>query len=73
MIPVIYFIWSLKLGPKASTNPWGATGLEWSVSSPPPTHNFATIPVVDEEAYDYPRLHGGPQPALTEDAGADHD
>jgi hypothetical protein len=25
------------------------------VSSPPPTHNFETIPVVTEEPYDYAR------------------
>jgi cytochrome o ubiquinol oxidase subunit 1 len=27
-------------------DPWGARTLEWSISSPPPFYNFATIPVV---------------------------
>ena len=42
-------------GPKASTNPWMAKGLEWEkASSPPVTANFETPPVVTEEAYNYP-------------------
>jgi cytochrome c oxidase subunit 1 len=54
LIPLIYFTWSLKSGPKASANPWGAKGLEWEkASSPPSQHNFEKTPVVNEEAYDY--------------------
>jgi cytochrome c oxidase subunit I len=53
VIPIVYLIWSLKFGPKASANPWGAVGLEWETTSPPPVHNFATRPVVTTEAYDY--------------------
>ncbi len=33
-------------GRKAQANPWGASTLEWSVSSPPPPYNFAVIPQV---------------------------
>ena len=33
-------IWSRFKGPVASENPWGATSLEWSTSSPPPFDNF---------------------------------
>ncbi len=29
MMPMIYFIWSLRYGKVATANPWGATGLEW--------------------------------------------
>jgi len=29
LMPMIYFIWSLRYGQVASANPWGATGLEW--------------------------------------------
>ena len=29
MIPLIYFLWSLKYGKPAGNNPWGAKGLEW--------------------------------------------
>jgi cytochrome c oxidase subunit 1 len=53
MIPVFYLVWSMRYGPRASANPWGATGLEWQTSSPPPTHNFLETPVVTTEPYHY--------------------
>ena len=53
LLPVVYLIWSLKYGPIAGDNPWGATGLEWKTPSPPPTYNFDETPVVTEEAYAY--------------------
>jgi cytochrome c oxidase subunit 1 len=53
LIPAIYFLWSLKYGRLAGPNPWGATGLEWQTSSPPPTENFAITPIVTTEAYEY--------------------
>ena len=53
LIPLIYLIWSMRYGPAAGPNPWGARGLEWEVPSPPPTENFEEIPVVAEEAYNY--------------------
>lgn len=53
LIPVIYLVWSMRYGPLASTNPWGAKGLEWETSSPPPTENFETMPVVTHEPYEY--------------------
>jgi cytochrome c oxidase subunit I len=34
-------IWSRFKGPFASENPWEATSLEWSTTSPPPFDNFA--------------------------------
>ncbi len=52
--PMIYLVWSLWFGKRASANPWEAKGLEWTTSSPPPTHNFLAEPVVDFEPYDYP-------------------
>jgi cytochrome c oxidase subunit 1 len=54
--PAFYLIWSLFKGKPAPANPWDAKGLEWTVPSPPSKHNFETIPVVEEEAYDYSRL-----------------
>ncbi|MGD0964064.1 MAG: cbb3-type cytochrome c oxidase subunit I [Candidatus Acidiferrales bacterium] len=54
VIPLIYFYWSWNYGPPAGPNPWGATGLEWTTASPPPTENFDHIPVVTEDAYNYP-------------------
>ena len=53
VMPMVYFIWSLRYGKVAPANPWGASGLEWKTSSPPPVHNFEEMPVVNEEAYDY--------------------
>jgi cytochrome c oxidase subunit 1 len=56
LIPTIYFIWSMRYGKRAGNNPWGAYGLEWQTTSPPPTHNFLQTPVVEHEAYDYPSM-----------------
>jgi cytochrome c oxidase subunit 1 len=56
LIPLIYLIHSMRYGKRAEDNPWGAVGLEWETSSPPPTHNFWEPPVVVAEAYDYPGL-----------------
>ncbi len=53
ILPMIYFLWSLRYGANAGPNPWNAVGLEWMVPSPPPTHNFDETPVVTWEAYDY--------------------
>ena len=33
-------VWSRFKGAKAPDNPWEATSLEWSTSSPPPFDNF---------------------------------
>ncbi|MFT9376598.1 cytochrome c oxidase subunit I [Komagataeibacter saccharivorans] len=56
ILPLVYFAWSLLRGVRASDNPWQATGLEWRTSSPPPTENFAHVPVVNHDAYDYAEL-----------------
>jgi cytochrome c oxidase subunit I+III len=37
---------SARRGSIATDNPWNAPTLEWSTSSPPPSFNFARIPVV---------------------------
>lgn len=56
LLPLIYFLWSLRYGKLAGPNPWGATGLEWQTTSPPPTHNFEETPVVTMEPYAYEQL-----------------
>jgi cytochrome c oxidase subunit I+III len=47
---VAVFLWnvvaSLRRGAAAGPDPWSAGTLEWSVSSPPPPHNFDALPVV---------------------------
>jgi cytochrome c oxidase subunit I len=39
-------IWSYRKGRPAGNDPWDAWTLEWQTSSPPPSYNFASIPVV---------------------------
>jgi cytochrome c oxidase subunit 1 len=53
LIPIIYLLYSIKWGKPAGDNPWGAVGLEWETTSPPPVENFAVPPVVEHEAYEY--------------------
>jgi cytochrome c oxidase subunit I+III len=43
---VINVVRSRFRGAPAGDNPWQASTLEWSVSSPPPAYNFEVIPVV---------------------------
>ena len=49
---LVFFVnlfWSLGWGKKAPGNYWGqgATTLEWTLSSPPPFHQFSTLPKID--------------------------
>lgn len=57
-------------GKPAPANPWRAIGLEWLVSSPPPTENFEQIPVVISPPYGYgknePLIETKPSPELAE-------
>jgi cytochrome c oxidase subunit I len=53
VLPLIYLTWSIFHGKRAGPNPWGATGLEWRTSSPPPKHNFPRTPLVTEMPYRY--------------------
>jgi cytochrome c oxidase subunit 1 len=60
VLPMVYFLWSMRYGKIADDNPWGAAGLEWQTTSPPPTFNFDVPPVVTWEAYNYDQI---PAPA----------
>ncbi len=62
---VIFFvniIYALIAGKKAADNPWGegATTLEWTLSSPPPFHQFETLPVIEDDGHHHVHGHGGP-------------
>jgi cytochrome c oxidase subunit 1 len=62
LIPMVYFLWSLRYGAVADANPWGAKGLEWHTASPPPTENFPSTPRVTDDVYAYgapAEVHGG--------------
>ena len=54
---------SARSGARAGNDPWGAPTLEWSIPSPPPEYNFATIPTVTSR---YP-LWDTKSPELTTD------
>jgi cytochrome c oxidase subunit 1 len=50
---VIWFVniaYAFIAGKKAEGNYWGegATTLEWTLSSPPPFHQFETLPVIED-------------------------
>jgi len=58
---IVNFLWSLRAGRVAESNPWRANTLEWSVPSPPGHRNFATPPIVYRGPYEYS------SPQVTED------
>src|SRR5262249_35149729 len=49
-LAILVFLWnvcrSLRYGALASDNPWDGWTLEWATSSPPPEHNFASLPPI---------------------------
>ena len=54
IMPILYLTWAAFFGKKASSNPWGATTLDWThTESPPSPHNFESTPVVTADPYDY--------------------
>ncbi|HZQ22963.1 MAG TPA: cytochrome c oxidase subunit I [Terriglobales bacterium] len=60
VLPMAYFLWSMRYGKVADANPWGAAGLEWTIQSPPTTFNFDETPIVTTEAYNYDELQEVP-------------
>jgi cytochrome c oxidase subunit 1 len=46
-------VWTLARGKRVAENPWRATTLEWTTTSPPPHENFETLPRVRRGPYDY--------------------
>jgi cytochrome c oxidase subunit I len=54
LIFLINFVYSTLIAREPEVgNPWRSRGLEWQISSPPPPHNFETVPVVLSGPYDY--------------------
>jgi cytochrome c oxidase subunit 1 len=45
-ILVLHILYTIVKGKKTGEDPWHGRTLEWSISSPPPEYNFATIPMV---------------------------
>ena len=50
---IVNIVVSCFIGRPAGNNPWHATGLEWTTTSPPPVENFEEIPTVTEPPYNY--------------------
>jgi cytochrome c oxidase subunit 1 len=50
---VVNFFRALFAGPKAQMNPWQVGTLEWTIPSPPPHHNYDTIPTVYNGPHEY--------------------
>jgi cytochrome c oxidase subunit 1 len=48
-VMVVNFYVSWRKPEVASGNPWDAGALEWATSSPPPHHNFNSIPPIRSE------------------------
>lgn len=51
LVIFINLAYSVVYGRKVGPNPWGARTLEWTISSPPPAHNFDELPTVTEHPY----------------------
>ena len=53
LIFFINIIYAFVAGRKAEDNYWGegATTLEWTLSSPPPFHQFETLPVIEDKGH----------------------
>ncbi|MFW6597065.1 cytochrome c oxidase subunit I [Propionibacteriaceae bacterium Y2011] len=75
MLPFLWNVWITRKSPKVTTDdPWGwGRSLEWATSSPPPRHNFTSLPRIRSESPAFDLHH--PEIALQEyqdnDADAD--
>ena len=49
VLPFLYNLWKSRKGPVAGSDPWRANSLEWWTSSPPPVHNFDSLPPIRSE------------------------
>ena len=51
LVFVVNIVWSVLMarGRVAGDDPWGGYSLEWATSSPPPHHNFTSLPPIRSE------------------------
>jgi len=68
---LINFIRSRGHGALAGNNPWDAPTIEWSIPSPPPDYNYATIPTVTSRYPMWPQQGPSPLSPPVPTAGAD--
>jgi heme/copper-type cytochrome/quinol oxidase subunit 1 len=59
---VVAFLWNVVVSRRprvaAGHDPWEANSLEWVTSSPPPEHNFETVPPIRSERPAFDLRHG---------------
>lgn len=53
LVYLVNVFYSLVMGARAGSNPWNALTLEWTLSSPPPKHNFPGTPIPAVDPYGY--------------------
>jgi cytochrome c oxidase subunit 1 len=62
------FLWnvyrSLRRGAPAGADPWEGNSLEWSTSSPPPSHNFHELPPIRSERPTFDQRHAAARAAV---------
>ncbi len=74
---LLVFLWnwrySARKGERAGPDPWDGRTLEWTIPSPTPAYNFATVPTVENEDDFWHRKYGedetGASVALDGDPG----
>ena len=49
IFPFLYNLWVSRKGKVAGNDPWNANSLEWWTTSPPPVHNFDSLPPIRSE------------------------
>ena len=74
-LSIITFLWnvfiSFRIGERAGDNPWDGMTLEWACSSPPPHHNFESLPPIRSERPLWDALHPNER-TVPHGAGAHH-
>ncbi len=58
LVFLVNFVVSMRGGEPAGDDPWEANTLEWATSSPPPHHNFTTLPPIRSERPVFDARHG---------------
>jgi cytochrome c oxidase subunit 1 len=56
----LFDVWRARRHPvPAGDDPWGGYSLEWATTSPPPEHNFSSLPRIRSERPAFDLHHGG--------------
>jgi Heme/copper-type cytochrome/quinol oxidases, subunit 1 len=73
-VSILIFVWNvvvsvfLRRGVVAANDPWDGYSLEWWTSSPPPHHNFTSLPPIRSERPVFDARHA-PDQAAGQSAG----